>query len=353
MARGGINKSLVKDARDAVLLRGENPSIDMIRIELGNTGSKTTIHRYLKELEEEEGTRLDDSALLSQTLREMIAKVANQLQLEAKQVLVTTSENYQTQLEKIRSEFTLLQNTLEETIEQRDKAFSDGLLNEKELESLTKKLQRESDFRISLEEKLRAEQTRLCDKEEHIKSLEEKHFQAREALEHFRQSAKEQREQEILRHEQQVQQLHSENRQLSQLIRQKQDEITQLNKDNGRLATQFSESDKHRHEITRFYKELENKLATSLASEKAAIEQAEKLLQLKKSLEDENSHLESELNSTANRLEDIKRDFQLHKAESATKELELAELRIELRVHKEMFDKIGKEKVLMSVGQDS
>ncbi|MFU7370048.1 DNA-binding protein, partial [Pseudomonas aeruginosa] len=52
MARGGINKALVQKAQQAILARGENPSIDAVRVELGNTGSKTTIHRYLKELED-------------------------------------------------------------------------------------------------------------------------------------------------------------------------------------------------------------------------------------------------------------------------------------------------------------
>ena len=52
MARGGINKAVVQTARLAILARGENPSIDAVRIEMGNTGSKTTIHRYLKELDE-------------------------------------------------------------------------------------------------------------------------------------------------------------------------------------------------------------------------------------------------------------------------------------------------------------
>jgi hypothetical protein len=50
MARGGVNKAVVQAARLAILARGENPSIDAVRIEMGNTGSKTTIHRYLKEL---------------------------------------------------------------------------------------------------------------------------------------------------------------------------------------------------------------------------------------------------------------------------------------------------------------
>ncbi|MBK5413371.1 DNA-binding protein [Pseudomonas sp. TH31] len=50
MARGGINKALVHAARDALLARGLHPSIDLVRVELGNTGSKSTIQRYLKEL---------------------------------------------------------------------------------------------------------------------------------------------------------------------------------------------------------------------------------------------------------------------------------------------------------------
>lgn len=79
MARGGINKALVAKAHQAVLARGENPSIDAIRIELGNTGSKSTIHRYLKELEEEASTRMDDEALLSQPIRELIARLASRL----------------------------------------------------------------------------------------------------------------------------------------------------------------------------------------------------------------------------------------------------------------------------------
>lgn len=50
MARGGINKAVVRIARDTLLARGVHPSIDAVRVELGNTGSKSTIQRYLKEL---------------------------------------------------------------------------------------------------------------------------------------------------------------------------------------------------------------------------------------------------------------------------------------------------------------
>ncbi|MBF8644066.1 DNA-binding protein [Pseudomonas pudica] len=50
MPRVGISKAVVQTARDALLARGVHPSVDAIRVELGNTGSNTTIQRYLKEL---------------------------------------------------------------------------------------------------------------------------------------------------------------------------------------------------------------------------------------------------------------------------------------------------------------
>ena len=51
MARSGLYKSDVQRARDSLRAEGKNPSVDAVRVALGNTGSKTTIHRYLKELE--------------------------------------------------------------------------------------------------------------------------------------------------------------------------------------------------------------------------------------------------------------------------------------------------------------
>ncbi|WP_244216153.1 DNA-binding protein [Pseudomonas reidholzensis] len=38
----------MRKAREALLSRGQNPSIDAMRIELGNTGSQTTIHALLR-----------------------------------------------------------------------------------------------------------------------------------------------------------------------------------------------------------------------------------------------------------------------------------------------------------------
>jgi len=54
---------------------------------MGNTGSKTTIHRYLKELEEEEASRLDDESLLSQPIKELISRLAAKLTEEARSIV--------------------------------------------------------------------------------------------------------------------------------------------------------------------------------------------------------------------------------------------------------------------------
>lgn len=54
MARSGICKSDVVNVRDQLTSRGAYASVDAIRIEMGNTGSKATIHRYLKKIEQED-----------------------------------------------------------------------------------------------------------------------------------------------------------------------------------------------------------------------------------------------------------------------------------------------------------
>ncbi|WP_311197024.1 DNA-binding protein [Pseudomonas fluorescens] len=43
-----LTRGIVQKSRESLLALGENPSIDAASIELRNTGSKTTIQRYLK-----------------------------------------------------------------------------------------------------------------------------------------------------------------------------------------------------------------------------------------------------------------------------------------------------------------
>lgn len=82
MARAGLEKADVKRARDSLLAQSQYPSVDAVRIALGNTGSKSTIHRYLKELEEEQGAASRPNGV-SEALQDLVARLAARLHEEA------------------------------------------------------------------------------------------------------------------------------------------------------------------------------------------------------------------------------------------------------------------------------
>ncbi|MGF6113258.1 DNA-binding protein [Pseudomonas frederiksbergensis] len=238
MARGGVNKAVVQAARSAILARGENPSIDAVRIEMGNTGSKTTIHRYLKELDggaeraEETAEPIDDE------LAGLVARLAQRLKEQA-----------QEPIDQAREQFDRQRKALESQLEEAREANTE-LHQQYEIQSLA--LTQESDALLETRSMLQTEQTRnaglnqaladfelrLKDKDEQIRSLEEKHLHARDALEHYRNAVKEQREQDQRRHEGQVQQIQMELRQSQQSALVRQDEITQLHRDNERVLTE-------------------------------------------------------------------------------------------------------------------
>jgi hypothetical protein len=79
MAWAGIYKSEIMRARDKLLALGRQPAIDAVRVELGNTGSKATIHRYLKEIEEEEGGATGSKVAVSEAIQDLVGRRAARL----------------------------------------------------------------------------------------------------------------------------------------------------------------------------------------------------------------------------------------------------------------------------------
>ncbi|WP_363495474.1 DNA-binding protein [Burkholderia sp. LMU1-1-1.1] len=73
----------MRKARDSLVAQSQYPSVDAVRIALGNTGSKTTIHKYLKELEEEEGGSGGQKASVSEALQDLVERLAARLAQEA------------------------------------------------------------------------------------------------------------------------------------------------------------------------------------------------------------------------------------------------------------------------------
>nr|WP_308632628.1 DNA-binding protein [Massilia sp. YIM B02763] len=86
MARSGITKSQVRAIRDGLLAQGLHPSVDAVRHGLGDVGSKSTIHRLLRELREEEeggdapGMRREDTA---GALAALVEQLADRLHADA------------------------------------------------------------------------------------------------------------------------------------------------------------------------------------------------------------------------------------------------------------------------------
>ncbi|MCP1506746.1 chromosome segregation ATPase [Pseudomonas marginalis] len=235
MARGGINKAVVQTARLAILARGENPSIDAVRIEMGNTGSKTTIHRYLKELDESETRQTITEAPIDDELGELVARLAQRLKEKAQEPIDLAVAKFEQQKTALLAQLETLQtahNQLQQQFDIQAAALAD---ESAALQTASTSLQTEQTRNAGLSQACSDYELRISDKDEQIRSLEDKHLHARDALEHYRNAIKEQREQEQRRHEGQVQQVQAELRQAQQSAMVRQDEITQLHRDNERL----------------------------------------------------------------------------------------------------------------------
>src|SRR3990167_2880489 len=238
MASGGINKAVVQTARLAILARGENPSIDAVRIEMGNTGSKTTIHRYLKELDESETRQTITQAPIDDELGELVARLSQRLKEKAQEPIDLALAQFEQQKAALLAQVETLEEAHTQLKQQFDIQAAALAEESAALQTASTSLQTEQTRNAGLSQACSDYELRLNDKDEQIRSLEEKHLHARDALEHYRTAIKEQREQEQRRHEGQLQQVQAELRQAQQSALVRQDEITQLHRDNERLLSE-------------------------------------------------------------------------------------------------------------------
>lgn len=323
MTRAGLNKFNVQQARDTLLARGINPSVDAVRVELGNTGSKTTIHRYLKELDAEDATQLGDEALLSSALKDMIVRMAAKLRDEALQRAEAANNAWQTEKTQLVAQLSAAQARLKE-LGADNSALASRLERESAVHDETKTRLHQSELRAErFEQQVKGLEQQLDEKQKRQASLEEKHRNARDALEHFRTSAQEQRQQEQLRHDTQVQQLQAEIRNLNQTLIVKQSELTQLNRDNASLVGEVGE---HRKQA----KQLEKSLSEKTKQAELASETHTKLV----AVTEEKTALDSRLQSLLQTL-----DAEAGKARGL--ELSQAKLQTELDVKNGLLEKLS------------
>ena len=240
MARSSIYKSEVVRARDKLLAMGRYPSIDAVRIELGNTGSKGTIHRYLKEIEEEEGGLAGTKVAVSEAIQDLVARLAERLHEESDQRIAAFSEKQSGEVAALNETIASLRHDVE-SFRSQSEHLALSLSAEKSSHAETQtKLQDERIASAQVRQRLQDMEGQLAAGEAHRQSLEDKHRHARETLEHFRAAAKEQREQEQRQAKQQVQFLRGELRAATESLNAKQQEIVRSHEDNARIASELN-----------------------------------------------------------------------------------------------------------------
>jgi hypothetical protein len=111
MARTGLSKSQVRASRDQLLAEGRYPSVDAVRLMLG-TGSKSTIHKYLKELGSEDagaGMTREDTA---RTLLGVVEQLADKLHGDAERRLDALRAEHEQALREKEAELAELRRTV-------------------------------------------------------------------------------------------------------------------------------------------------------------------------------------------------------------------------------------------------
>lgn len=240
MARAGIYKSEVVRARDRLLGQGRYPSVDAIRIELGNTGSKTTIQRYLKEIEEEQGGRASSATGLSDAIKDLAARLAEQLQSEADQRIAELQARHATEVKEAREATAAAKRDLQAVNATADQLRDELATGQARYDDLSTKYVAEAQARSQAQQQLSDVRLQLDAEIAFRNSIETKYADSRRALEHFREAAKEQRETETRKHESQVQFFQQEIRTLQRSLADVQAKFVSANEEMVRMTSELA-----------------------------------------------------------------------------------------------------------------
>lgn len=262
MARAGVTKFDVQRARLALLKAGRHPSIDAIRIELGNTGSKATIFRHLKEIEADEGGTGVPQGTVSDELMAFVNSLAGRLEFEAQERFDALRAGHAEevrrlteQLEKARAESRAARSEAERSQIELSAERTTRQRVEAELAALRLELGQVS---TQLTAQLEGAQEQHLAAKAQVASLEEKHSHAREALEHFRNASREQRDREARQHEQQLQYLQRESAGAAEALTAKQLELRSALKEKTDALELLSAARAERRQVDEQLRELKH-----------------------------------------------------------------------------------------------
>lgn len=328
-SRLGLNKQKVKLARQKLLAKQQYPSVDAVRIELGNTGSKTTIHKYLKELEQEEGEQNTPSVGLSETLQNFVAQLAKQLQLEADEKIESIKNQYEQQHQEDLAQLTELkerENQLTKQVHVQDNMLTELTDQHQQLQQNWQAAQIEHS---RMTQQIADLNQQVLQHQQYKAELLDKFNHAQTSLEHYRASVKEQRQQDLRRHDSAVHHLQNEIKQLQQTIVIEHHQNTVLQQEQIKQQSYLEQLQKQHQDdaiaLKAYQQQLENMQQQSqvLLLQQQKLEQERQVLQL---------NLESQLEKI--------NSFQSIEEKNKTLEQQVMVLNTELNIQQKLYHEV-------------
>ena len=240
MARDGITKQLVQQAKTALLAQGKRPTIDAVRIALGNTGSNTTISHHLKELEEKPKPMLER---LSEPLAQLVTGLTEQLRAESEEQLIRAQAQFSLEKSQLESELQMAHKRWDEQLHNLDKVETRLHDAQQQRQEDVARLSQQT-VELSQAQQRIEELTRLLQEQNiQIAVLNNELRHAAETLEQFRQAQQETHGTLLQQHVQQVAYLSEESRRNSEQLSFMQKELMELHRENARLLQQLSSTE--------------------------------------------------------------------------------------------------------------
>lgn len=255
MARGGITLKQVEKARNALLARGESASIDAVRMELGNTGSKSTIHKHLKTIEELDETH-DNKPSVSEELQMLIQQVAARLQQEANEKLNELTERHNTETAKLTAALESAEQGREQLLADNGRLRHNVIDIEGEKKQAEALVNEQAKMIDKLTEQISSANSQVDLLKHHNASLEQKHQDARNTLQHYRESVSRQREQDLARHDDAI-------AQYQQQVRELNFTVSTLKESESRVAREYSQIASESKKIAADYASIKQTLVTA------------------------------------------------------------------------------------------
>ena len=303
MARTGVGYIDIARAADALKQRGEEPTVDRVRAELG-TGSKSTIAPLLKRWRSETGDAPAETGGLPKELVDALKALYEQVQGQAQQEIQQAREECETAVGNLERELAAVRGALSERTQALEDVEQKLQISSEEGEALqyhldqTRAALEKSEFQR--EDGLK----RITELKSSVNELKQENRDVRQHFEHFQQRTAEDRQQERDQARLAAEQLRSQIASLN----------AQLTRANNRLTEGEAQIEKERSQVRELESERQRWIELDMAS-KAGIRE----------LEGRQSELRQQLNGKTSELETVAEKLSLAQVSnaSAAREAEL------------------------------